>query len=53
MVLLRSSDHLAPDEQANLLLTALPIVAQELEEGAVVSLNTERIRVRSLPIRGD
>ena len=53
VVLLRSSDHLTPDEQAELLLTALPLVARDLEEGAVVSLNSERIRVRSLPIMED
>ncbi len=53
VVLLRSPDHLTPDEQADLLLTALPLVAQDLDEGAVVSLSRERIRVRSLPIRED
>ncbi len=51
VVLLRSSDHLTPDEQSDLLLTALPLVVQDLEEGAVVSLTSERVRVRSLPIR--
>lgn len=53
VVLLRSSDHLTPDEQADLLLTALPLVVSDLEGGAVVSLNPERIRVRSLPITED
>ncbi|MGI8647257.1 MAG: hypothetical protein DLM55_09510 [Acidimicrobiales bacterium] len=51
LVLLRSFDHLTPDEQADLLLGNLPAVAQDLSAGAVVSITTERIRVRSLPIR--
>ncbi len=53
VVLLRSPDHLTPDEQAELLVAALPMVATDLEEGAVISLSRERVRVRSLPIRGD
>ena len=53
VVLLRSPDHLTPDEQAELLIAALPMVATDLEEGAVISLSRERVRVRSLPIRGD
>lgn len=51
VVLLRSSDHLTPDQQADLLLAALPLVANDLETGAVISLTPERIRVRSLPIQ--
>lgn len=50
VVLLRSSDHLTPDEQADLLLTGLPLVADDLNAGAVVTLTRDRIRVRLLPI---
>lgn len=50
VVLLRSSDHLTPDEQADLLLTGLPLVADDLDAGAVVTLTRDRIRVRPLPI---
>ena len=53
VVLLRSPDHLTPDEQAELLIAALPMVSTDVADGAVVSLSRERVRVRSLPIRDD
>lgn len=51
VVLLRSADHLTPDQQAALLAANLPTVAAELEAGAVVSIARGRLRVRSLPVR--
>ena len=47
---LRSSDHLTPDEQADLILRTLDQVGSELEDGAVASVTSERIRIRTLPI---
>lgn len=51
VILVRSSDHLTPPEQGSLLASAIPVVAEDLATGAVVSLTTERVRVRLLPIR--
>ena len=51
VVLLRSADHLTPDQQAALLAANLPSVADGLETGALVSNARGRLRMRSLPIR--
>jgi predicted nuclease of predicted toxin-antitoxin system len=51
LILLRSADRLAPVDQADLILANLPAVLNDLEAGAVVSLSTTRLRVRSLPMR--
>lgn len=53
VVMLRSSDHLAPDEQAQLIATVLARVGDDLEDGAVASVTPERIRLRTLPIAPD
>lgn len=53
VVLLRSADHLTPDQQAALLTANLPVVAAELAAGAVVSIARGRLRVRPLPVRRD
>jgi prevent-host-death family protein len=37
VVMLRSSDHLTPDEQARLIVTVLVRVGDELEQGAIAS----------------
>lgn len=50
VVMLRSSDHLTPDEQARLLVTVLERVGEELKQGAIASVTPERIRLRTLPI---
>jgi predicted nuclease of predicted toxin-antitoxin system len=50
VLMLRSSDHLTPDEQADLILRTLEQVGSELEDGAVASVTSERIRIRTLPI---
>jgi predicted nuclease of predicted toxin-antitoxin system len=51
LVLMRSADHLTPDEQADLLLANLPPLAKELEAGSVVSISMGHLRVRPLPMR--
>ena len=50
VVLLRSSDHLVPDEQTGLVLHAVDRVGNDLATGAVVSITPARIRVRPLPM---
>lgn len=50
VVLLRSADHLTPDQQATLLIANLPAVACDLDSGAVVSIARGRLRVRPLPV---
>jgi len=51
LVLLRSADHLAPDQQSELLLANLPQLVKDLEAGCVVSISTRHLRVRPLPMR--
>jgi predicted nuclease of predicted toxin-antitoxin system len=50
VVLLRSADHLTPDQQAVLLVANLPAVTADLDAGAVVSIARGRLRVRPLPV---
>jgi len=50
VLLLRSADHLRPNEQAELIAANLPQIAEDLEKGAIVSLTRDRLRVRELPI---
>lgn len=50
-VLLRTNGPLAPDEHAALLLANLPGLESELDQGAVVVVGRDRLRVRSLPLR--
>jgi predicted nuclease of predicted toxin-antitoxin system len=50
VVLLRSADHLTPDQQAAILAVNLAAVADELKTGALASIARGRIRIRSLPI---
>jgi predicted nuclease of predicted toxin-antitoxin system len=50
VLLLRSADHLRPSEQAELIGANLPQIAEDLEKGAIVSLTSDRLRVRELPI---
>lgn len=51
LILLRSADHLAPPAQAAQLMANLPGLDAQLAEGAVVSLSTNHLRVRRLPLR--
>lgn len=50
VVMLRSSDHLTPDEQARLIVAVLARVGEDLEQGAIASVTPERARLRNLPI---
>jgi predicted nuclease of predicted toxin-antitoxin system len=50
VVLLRSADHLTPDQQATLLVANLTPIAAELDSGAAVSIARGRLRVRPLPV---
>lgn len=50
VMMLRSSDHLTPDEQARLIVAVLARVGEDLEQGAIASVTPERVRLRNLPI---
>lgn len=50
VVLLRSSDHLIPHEQGDLVPRSLEHISDDLAAGAVASVTPERIRVRTLPV---
>ena len=50
VLMLRSSDHLTPEQQAELIVLAVGRVESELEQGAIASVTPERIRLRTLPI---
>jgi len=52
LVFLRSMDRLTPTQQGALLIANLPVVESDLLTGAVVSLSSEHLRVRALPIGG-
>lgn len=52
VLLLRSADHLRPFEQASLIVANLPLISEDLEQGAIASLARDRLRVRVLPIAG-
>ena len=49
VVLLRRTPH-RPQDQAALLITALPLIEEDLGIGAIVVLTPDRARVRHLPI---
>ena len=49
-ILLRHLNDVTPDTHAQLLLANIPTVADDLEAGAVVTIDGTRIRVRRLPI---
>jgi predicted nuclease of predicted toxin-antitoxin system len=53
VVLLRRQGQRRAHEIAALILANLDVVADDLRSGAVVVLDDERIRIRSLPIRPD
>lgn len=50
-VLIRSADPRSPEEIAQVLLANLPPLVDQLSEGAVVVIESARVRVRTLPIR--
>ena len=49
VVMLRSSDHLTPDEQARLIVAVLALVEDDLAHGAIASVTPERVRLRNYP----
>jgi len=51
VLLLRRQDHRRAAQVAELLLLNLPTVAEDLDAGAIVVLDDDRIRVRRLPLR--
>jgi len=50
LVLLRSADHLAPRQQADLVLSHLAQVGDDLAAGAIGTVAHLRVRVRLLPV---
>lgn len=48
---LRHIAELGPDHHLALLLANLPKIAQDLDDGAIISLSPSRLSVRDLPIR--
>ena len=53
ILLLRRQPGRRADEIAALILANLGVVSMDLETGAVVVLDDERIRIRSLPLQPD
>ena len=47
--MLRSSDHLMPDEQARLVVAVMARAGEDLER-AIASVTPEPVRLRNLPI---
>lgn len=51
VILLRRVSELSPDEHAQLLVSNLPALIEDLDRGVVVSLSPTRLAIRDLPIR--
>ncbi|MCA1694536.1 MAG: hypothetical protein LC749_07300 [Actinobacteria bacterium] len=51
VILLRRVSELSPDEHAQLLVSNLPALIEDLDRGVVVSLSPNRLAIRDLPIR--
>ena len=50
MILLRQGNR-SPDHQAATIIANLDDVADDLDQGALVVLTDDRMRIRSLPLR--
>lgn len=53
VLLLRRQDLRRASQVAELIMLNLPVIAEDLEGGAIVVLDNDRIRVRRLPLRPD
>lgn len=53
VLLLRRQDLRRASQVAELIMLNLPVIAEDLEGGAIVVLDDDRIRVRRLPLRPD
>lgn len=50
VILFRRQTHRRPEQQLSILLLNLSVLQADLESGAIVVFDQDRIRVRSLPI---
>ena len=50
VILFRRQTRRRPEEQLSLLLFNLPALSKDLDSGAIVVFDQDRIRVRSLPV---
>ena len=53
VIIFRRVSGRRPEDQARLLLDQLPGLGEHLEQGSVVVIEEDRIRVRRLPVSGD
>lgn len=53
VITLRSSDHLRPHEQADVVNRVITAAGEDLDSGAAASASPDRVRVRQLPITPD
>jgi predicted nuclease of predicted toxin-antitoxin system len=53
VLLFRRQDLRRASQVAELIMLNLPVIAEDLEAGAIVVLDDDRIRVRRLPLRPD
>ena len=52
VVLFRRGTERRPEQQVRLLMSNLSAIKDDLEQGSIIVFEQNRIRVRSLPIRG-
>ncbi|MBI5043193.1 MAG: DUF5615 family PIN-like protein [Nitrospirae bacterium] len=52
IILFRRTTERSPDRQVKLLLSNLPAIQKDLEDGSIIVFEQTRIRARKLPIRG-
>ncbi len=53
LILFRGAATRRPDRQVALLRANLPRLEKDLIDGAVISIDADRLRIRTLPLRGD
>jgi len=52
VILFRRGSPRSPEKQAAFLVANLPALEEELLQGAIVTLQAERLRIRRLPVEG-